>query len=74
MTALSIEEARRTERAMRTEIERWRGELWRTHGGYAGVSFDGIVEHIEALQVELDSLRAILDTRLRESATIVFGD
>lgn len=71
---MEMSEARREHHKQTLLLRHWQMELWRTNGEYMGEDWSEIARRVEALQRELESLRAILETSIPSTAQVVYGD
>lgn len=71
---MNINEAQAQKEYLSMELTNWQKELWRCHGDSSGESWDHVVETIDRLRGELEQLQRIVERRLTETQSVIFGD
>ncbi len=71
---MNRQEAQALKIRLNTEVDRWRAELWHCYGDSPGESWEHIQVAIKTLRHEVDELQRIVDRRLTEEQSVIFGD
>lgn len=69
-----LKQLRLKQKYLSQELAKWQRELWYCHGDSSGESWDHVMVTIDRLQGELDQLQRIVERRLTETQSVIFGD